>query len=161
MHLPTIIHIDLSSIENFPLSSLSSSVDLHRLDISYLSLRTPGIVVQTMPKIREFHTSGSSVLTRELLIANKQDGQPAFNLMNLRRLSMTFTRIGVEDEQNIRYLLQNAKLLEKLLDLTVFICHVCVPPFSGFWKWWRAGSSVFWSPCRWTWYRGFHRIYIP
>ena len=36
MHLPTINHIDLSCIENFPLSSLTQSVNLHRLDISQL-----------------------------------------------------------------------------------------------------------------------------
>ena len=35
MHLPTINHIDLSSIHNFPLSSLTPSVSLLRLDISY------------------------------------------------------------------------------------------------------------------------------
>ena len=33
MHLPTINHIDLSSIYNFPLSSLTLSVNLLRLDI--------------------------------------------------------------------------------------------------------------------------------
>jgi hypothetical protein len=38
--------------------------------------------------------------------------QPAFNFMGLRQLSISSTLR--EDEQNIRYLLQNAKLLEKL-----------------------------------------------
>ena len=33
MYLPTINHIDLSLIENFPLSSFTPSVNLHRLDI--------------------------------------------------------------------------------------------------------------------------------
>jgi hypothetical protein len=65
-----------------------------------------------MPKIREFHTSESSLLTTKLLHAKRQDGRPAFNFMDLRRLSMSFTQF--EDERNIRYLLQNAKLLEKL-----------------------------------------------
>ena len=69
------------------------------------------IVVQseTMPKIHEFHTSNSTRLTENLLRAKKQDGQLAFNIMDLRRLS-TYLR----DEQNTRYLLQNSKLLEKL-----------------------------------------------
>jgi hypothetical protein len=66
-----------------------------------------------MPKIREFNTSDSSLLTTKLLHAKMQDGRPAFNFMDLRRLSMSFiTRY--EDERNFRYLLQNATLLEKL-----------------------------------------------
>ena len=117
MHLPAINHIDLSSIENFPLSSLALSVNLHRLDISDLRHSNPldssEIVVQSdMPKIREFHTSESSLLTSKLLHAEleRQDGRPALDVMNLRRLSM-FSRWS-EDEQNIRYLLPNAELLK-------------------------------------------------
>jgi hypothetical protein len=121
MNLSTINHIDLSFIQNFPLSGLTPSVNMHRLDISYLSRAnpleedgSPEIVVQSemMPKIREFHTSDSCLLTTTLLHAKMEDGRPAFNIMGLRRLSMSFTRF--EDERNIRYLLQNAKLLEKL-----------------------------------------------
>ena len=121
MHLPTIDHIDLSYIQNFPLFSLTSCVNLHRLDILCLKYferpKEDGpldTVVQSemMPKIREFHTSGSILLTTKLLYAKKQDGQPAFNFMNLKRFSTSFTYI--EDERNIRYLLQNAKLLENL-----------------------------------------------
>jgi hypothetical protein len=118
MHLHTINHIDLSFIKNFPLSSLSSSVNLHRLDILRLRpLEEDGfreIVLhwEMLPKIREFHTSQSSQLTTKLLHAKTQDGQPAFNFMDLRRLAMFFTGTRSEDEQNIRYLLQNAKLLK-------------------------------------------------
>jgi hypothetical protein len=83
MHLPTINHIDLSYIQNFPLSSLSPSVNLLRLDLFYLMRYEPSgtydrleeddspeIVVQMMPKIRELHTSGSALLTTKLLHAN-------------------------------------------------------------------------------------------
>ena len=122
MQLPTIHHIDLSFIQNFPLSSLAPSVNLHRLDIFHLSHSnpleeddSPEIDVQSemmMPKIHEFHTSGSTLLTTKLLYAKRQDGRPAFNFTNLRRFSMSFTYL--EDERNIRYLLLNAKLLEKL-----------------------------------------------
>ena len=38
MHLPTINHIDLSYIHNFPLSSLVPSVNLLRLDIHHLRI---------------------------------------------------------------------------------------------------------------------------
>ena len=41
-----------------------------------------------------------------------RDGRPAFNFMDLRRFSATLRRF--EDNRNILYLLQNAKLLEKL-----------------------------------------------
>ena len=120
MHLPTINHVDLSFIQNFPLSSLTPSVNLHRLDLLFMMRRTeqleedgsPEIVQSDMPKIREFHTSASALLTRKLLLAKWPDGRPAFNFMDLRRLSMSVARS--EDEQSIRYLLQNAKLLEKL-----------------------------------------------
>ena len=120
MHLPTINHIDLSFIQNFPLSSLTSSANLLLLDIFYLCRSNPReedgsqIVVKSeiMPKIREFCTSESTVLTKKLLLAETQDGRPAFNFMDLRRLSISLMRS--EDEQNLRYLLQNAKLLEKL-----------------------------------------------
>ena len=118
MHLPTINHIGLSFIHDFPLSSLTPSVNLHRLDFFHMRcLRpfiedgSPEIIMETMPKIREFRTINSSLLTTKLLRARTQDGRPAFNLMDLRRLSMSFGLF--EDERNIRYLLQNAKLLEK------------------------------------------------
>ena len=119
MRLPTINHIDLSFIRNFPLSSLTQSVNLLRLDINYLygsdSLEedaSPEIVAEMMPKIRKFHTSTSSELTTKLLRAKLRDGRPAFNFMDLRRFSIFIG--GFEDEQNIRYLLQKAKLLENL-----------------------------------------------
>ena len=64
-----------------------------------------------MPKIREFHTSNSYLSMTKLLHAKMQDGRPAFNFMDLRRL---WFLMRSEDEQNFRYLLQNAKLLEKL-----------------------------------------------
>jgi hypothetical protein len=91
MHLPTINHIDLSYIVNFPLSSLSSSVNLHRLDIFHVYYAVPRedssfeiVQSEMMPKIREFHTSESSGPTMMLLHAKLQDGRPAFNFMDLR-----------------------------------------------------------------------------
>ena len=51
-------------------------------------------------------------LTKKLLHAKMRDGRPAFNFMDLRRFSATLRRF--EDNRNILYLLQNAKLLEKL-----------------------------------------------
>jgi hypothetical protein len=116
MRLPTMNHIDLSYIQNFPLYSLTSSVNLHRLKIFFLSCDdtleedgSPELVVQseTMPKIREFDTYQSSLLTTKLL-----DGRPAFNFTDLRRLSMSFTQF--DDERNLRHLLQNTTLLEEL-----------------------------------------------
>ena len=118
MHLPTINHIDLSNIYNFPLSSLTPSVNLLRLDMSRLRCsggdRSPEFIVQSeiMPKIREFRTFDSSLLMTKLLHAKTQDGQPVFNFMNLRRVTMSSSRL--QDHQNIRCLLQNAKSLEKL-----------------------------------------------
>ena len=110
MHLPTINHIDLSYIESFPLSSLTPSVNLHRLDISYLTRSDPPDEdVSQKPKIHELHTSNFALGARKLLHAKTQDGRPAFNFTDLTRLSMSF-----EDEQNVRYLLQNAKLLQEL-----------------------------------------------
>jgi len=107
MHLPTINHIDLSSIKNFPLSSLTPSVNLLRLDMSHLSPfeedGSPGIAVrlEIMLKSREFLTSWSPLLTTKLLHAKRQDG----------RLSMSLILF---EERDIQYLLQNAKLLEEL-----------------------------------------------
>ena len=109
MHLPTINHIDLSHIGNFPLSILTPCVNLLRLDIRNIKPLEEQVVMEKLPKIREFHTSNSSLLTTKLLHSIKQDGQPVFNFMDLRRLSIHF-----RDKQNIRHLLQNAKLLEKL-----------------------------------------------
>ena len=83
MHLPTINHIDLSFIQGFLLSSFNPSVNLHRLDMYYLRCfyqheedGSLEIVVQSemMPKIHEFHTSESDLLTTILLHAKKQDG---------------------------------------------------------------------------------------
>ena len=119
IHLPTINHIHLSYIENFPLLSLTPCVNLHRLDIYDLKLHNPlkedfsEIVVEMMPRIREFHTLVSSQQTRKLLHAKRQDGQPAFNFMDLRRLSTILGKFETDDGWEIRYLLQNAKLLER------------------------------------------------
>jgi hypothetical protein len=114
MHLPTLKHVDLSYIHSFPLSYLTPSVNLLRLDISHLSGGSAEFFGQSemMPKIREFHTSQSTLLTTTLLQAKMQDGRPVFNFMDLRLLSMSFT--WGNDVQNYQYLLQNAKLLEKL-----------------------------------------------
>ena len=122
MHLPTINRIDLSFIDNFPLSSLIPCVNLLQLNI--FSLRhfhtheddgDSFEIVQSevMPKLREFHTSGSDVQTRKLLHAKMQDRRPGFNLMSLRRLSLYVDQFD-EGTSNIRYLLQNAKFLEEL-----------------------------------------------
>ena len=90
MRLPTINHLDLSFIMNFPLSSLISSVNLRRLDISDLSHFDPHgkdsfyetVQTEMMPKIREFHISESSHKTTMIFVS--QDGRPAFNFMDLR-----------------------------------------------------------------------------
>ena len=55
-----------------------------------------------MPEIREFRTLDSTLLTAKLLNAKLQDGRPAFNFIDLRRLSMSSI---YQDEQNLRYLL--------------------------------------------------------
>ena len=119
MHLPTINHIELWYIHNFPLSNLTPSVNLLRLDMIYIfgpfeKDVSSEFVVQSeiMPKLREFHTSKSSLLLTKLLNAKMQDGRPAFNFKNLRRLSLSSD--GFKDEWNNRFLLQNVKLLEKL-----------------------------------------------
>ena len=117
MHLPTINHIDLSFIQKLPLSSLTPCVNLRQLDIHTLVTEddddgSPEIVQSEMPRIRQFYTEDSSLLTRKLLHAKRQDGQPALDFTDLKQLAMSFTRL--EDRQNIQYLLQNAKLLEKL-----------------------------------------------
>ena len=124
MHLPTINHIDLSYIHKSPLSSLTPSVNLLRLDIHMLSdfdleieedgSPSPKSIVkwESMPKIRDFRTFDSYGATKRLLHAKMQDGRPAFNFMDLRQFT-TRTDGRLEDEQNIRYVLQNAKSLEK------------------------------------------------
>ena len=123
MHLPTVNHIEISKVRNFPLSSLTLSVNLHRLDIFNVGYLWPleeptsyKIIMEKMPKIREFHTIDSSPLTMKLLHARMQDGRPAFNFKDLRRVSMSLCMFL--DQRNMQYLLQNAKLLEKI-DLSV------------------------------------------
>ena len=64
-----------------------------------------------LPKICEFRTSSSSLVTRKLLHAKTQNGLPAFNFADLRQLTLSYS---LRDEQNTQYLLQNTKLLEKL-----------------------------------------------
>ena len=121
MHLPTVNHIDLSFIGNFPLSSFTPSVNLHRLDISRvgpsdpIQVREDGslLFVQSgmMPKLREFHISCSDLMAKQMLLAKGQDGRPAFNFMDLVGLWMPFVKL--EDVWNTRYALENARLLEK------------------------------------------------
>ena len=106
IHLPTIDHISLSFIVNFPLSSLTSSINLRRLDIYCLWHSDPhekdrfyeNVQTEMMPKIREYHTSPSWT-TAILLHAKRQDGGPAFNFMDLRRVSMHLARF---EEENVR-----------------------------------------------------------
>jgi len=61
------------------------------------------------------------VQTTKLLHAKRQDGQPAFDFVGLRRLSTC-----LEDKQNIRFLLQNARSLEELHVSTQY--HDILPP---------------------------------
>ena len=127
MHLPTTKHIDLSYIRNFPLNCLTPSVNLHRLDIFHMRCFLPhelleedgpiytAVQLEMTPKIREFHTSESALLTSMLLHVKRQDGRQAFDFMDLRRLSISSAWHGDgSEDQNIQFLLQNAKLLEKL-----------------------------------------------
>ena len=93
-------------------------IDLFRISHYHSEDGSPEIVQsELVSKIREFHTSDSSRLTTKLLYGKMQDGRPAFNFMDLRRLSVHLT---IEDEPNIQYLLQNAKLLEELHLSVVF-----------------------------------------
>ena len=115
MRFPTINHIDLSNIKNFPFSSLPQSVNLNRLDIDHLRHFDQHVIVvesEMMPKIYEFRTSDSYLSTTKLLHAIMQDGRPAFNFMDLRCLYIFL--MESEDEQNFRYLLQNAQWLENI-----------------------------------------------
>ena len=75
MHLPTVNQIDLSLIQSFPLSSLTPSVNLLRLDIhpcrynsewNELEDSSSEIVLEMMPKIREFSSSESSPADEEV-----------------------------------------------------------------------------------------------
>jgi hypothetical protein len=112
MYLPTINHIDLSFFRDFPLSSLTASVNLHRLDILHMRVTLSHENNEiAMPNIREFHALESTLLTKLLLLAKRQDGRPSFNFRDLRRLSMSIN--FYEDQRNIQYLLQNAKLIEE------------------------------------------------
>jgi len=148
MSLPTINHIDLSNIINFPPSCFTLSVNLHRLDILWLNSldgndfsdgnNSPKIIVlsEMLPRIHEFR-SLHSFLSTDLLHAKLQDGRPAFNFMDLRRFSMSLT--FPEDERDIRYLLQNAKLLEELHlfvgpDWSLVDLHDILSPSAGFLK---------------------------
>ena len=160
--LPTINHIDLSNIQNFPLSNLTSSVNLLWLDMSQLSrfdypgedeffktLQSENVMLH---KIREFHSSNSNMLTMKLLFVKRQDRRPAFKFKDLRQLSMSL--VHYKGQENIRCLLQDAKLLEKfhlsvdsgqslvgvlsagvrtlkVLDLTVHLYQYRVPPLAG------------------------------
>ena len=115
--LPTISHIYLSNIENFPLSNLTLCVNLLRLDMRYLhhieeDIYLKNVQSEMLPKIREFHTSNSWRATMKLFDVKRQDGQPAFNILDLRQLSTSF--FYIEDKLFIQYLLQKAKLLERL-----------------------------------------------
>ena len=91
IHLPTMNHIDISFIVDFPLSILTSSVNLCRLDMSHLWHFVPHeedriVQMKMMPEIRELHTSESYFLTSILLHAKKQDGRPTFNFVDLKRV---------------------------------------------------------------------------
>ena len=130
MHLPTINHIDLSYIENFPLSNFTPSVNLHRLDIdleysreSFEAESSLEIIMETMPKIGEFHISISDPLAMKLLHARTQDGRPSFSFMDFRRVSMWLRQFEDDSEKSVRYLLQNAKLLENF-HLTVVCSRI-------------------------------------
>jgi hypothetical protein len=67
MRLPTINHIDLTSIHNFPLSSLTPSVNLLRLDILNMTCTSHEEDEIAMPNIREFHAADSTQLTKKLI----------------------------------------------------------------------------------------------
>ena len=137
MHLPTINRIDLTFINNFPVSGLIPCVNLLRLDIFQMECvkegPSPVFVVQSeiMPKIRELYISEAFLLMVKLLLARMQNGQPAFRFTNLRLLSISITRI--EEKRIFQYLLLNARCLQKLIvstgqDQTLAGLHVILSP---------------------------------
>ena len=108
LNLPTIKHIEISFFRNSPLSSLTSSAylfDVRRKD-GFLE------IIQSEKMLREFRTYDSSLVMTNLLHAKLRDSRPAFNFMDLRRLSISST--WSEEEQKYSNILQNAKFLEKL-----------------------------------------------
>ena len=121
MNLPSMNHIDLTCINNFPLDILSYSVNLLRLDLTQVVCvdpleedGSPGYVVQSeiTPKIRVLHISESFETTMKLVLAKTPDGRPAFKFVDLRQLSIAFTQI--EDKRFFQHFLQNAMFLHKL-----------------------------------------------
>ena len=98
MHLSTIYYIEISSIRNVPLSGSHFIWQPASTEyIPSIRRRERGWLFGNCPVREEFCTFYSSLVTTKLLHAKVQAGRPAFNFMDLRRLSMSFFRS--EDEQ--------------------------------------------------------------
>jgi hypothetical protein len=118
MHLPTLTHLHLNYIKNFPVSVLFSCIGLKHLQLDYVSIKDectpspPGLYILTVPRILEYSVSQSATITVRLLTTKLVDGTLALNFTNLQRLSVEFRTN--EDVEVTRSLLKESNQLEEL-----------------------------------------------
>ena len=101
LHLPTLTSISLSSIRNFPLSDLTSCVNLKKLWIQSLECSTPNAVGKFLeafsptPVMLERLTieGGSVKFVQQLCHARRPDGKPIIDFSSLKKINSSNVRL--------------------------------------------------------------------
>jgi len=129
MQLPTLNHLKLRWITNFPVSDLIHSSSLKHLEIEYINFAAKDIVPSSttpLPRksvcLREYSAGlRSASATKKLVEAKRPDGLPIVDFTALTRVTANFD--DQEDINAIRPIFIQAKQLEEI-DLTSKL-----PPF--------------------------------
>ena len=101
LHLPTLTSISLSSIRNFPLSDLTSCVNLKKLRIQSLECSTPnavgnflGALSPTPVTLEQFAIDGGNDnLVQQLCLARRPDGKPIIDFSSLKKIKSSNVRL--------------------------------------------------------------------
>ena len=93
LHLPTLTHFKLNSINSFPISDLIPCVNLKYLDISDITMEAGNTFPATLPEhsihLNEF-VAGSQTFyaVRNLSTARRPDGQPIIDFGSLSKITV-------------------------------------------------------------------------
>ena len=104
LHLPTLSHFKLNSINSFPISDLIPCVNLKYLDINYVKMEAGNTFPATLPEhsiqLNEFIAGpGACYAVKKLSTARRPDGQPIIDFGSLSKITVDmdlFTEVPQE-----------------------------------------------------------------
>jgi len=128
MQLPTLSHLKLRWIKNFPVSDLIHSSSLKHLDIEYTEFAQEDVVPPTTPLprtsvfLRKYSVGVRSRSIQKLVEAKRPDGLPVVDFTELTKVTANFD--DQEDINGIQPIFVQAEQLKEI-DLTSQLLPFC------------------------------------